>query len=821
MSANSPRLPASETPTAPVAEVDLAVTGMTCAACVARVEKKLNRLEGVQAVVNLATERAHVELFGELPDARLVETVEKAGYGAAVVRRVEAGKAVASGIDAREAEAEAGQSGAKRRADLRRRFLVALALSVPVVALSMVPAWEFPGWQWLAAVFATVVAFWCGWPFHRAAWRAARHGTTTMDTLVSLGVLASMGWSYWALGFGGAGRIGYTMAMSGAHSTRMAHLHVESAAMIVTFLLLGRIFEARSRHDAGDALRSLLELGATAARLVGEDGSERTVEAARLRAGDVFRVRPGEKIAADGVVVAGSSAVDASLLTGESAPVEVGPGSEVTGATLNTSGLLDIRATRVGEATTLAAMGRLLTEAQTGKAPIQRLADRVSAVFVPAVIAIATATFLVRAGLLGQPLETALTSAIAVLVVACPCALGLATPTALLVGSGRAAGQGILMKDAEVLEKARGIDTIVLDKTGTLTTGRMALVGIATPGTAAGAKKGDSDGRKAGAGLFARDRSEDLPSGIGFSPDRALGIAAGLEAGSEHPIGRSIVAAARERGGDCAPLAGVRDIRAHAGSGVSGTLPDGTRALAGTPAWLAGEGAAIDEALAAQAEHFAGDGSSVAMLAVSGPERGGGPEADGISTPEAPLRAVAVFAVRDELRPDAAAAVARLKELGVQPILVTGDNETTARAIAAQAGIDAVRAGVLPGGKVRAVEELRAGGRRVAMAGDGINDAPALAGADLSIAMGSGTDAAKAASDVTIVNSMLASIPRALEISARTLRVVKQNLGWAFGYNLVAIPLAVAGIVLPGMAAAAMASSSVVVVSNSLRLRTA
>lgn len=840
----------SEESCPPIAEVDLAVTGMTCAACVARVEKKLNKLEGVQAVVNLATERAHIELFDPaIADSQLVETVEKAGYGAAVVRRVEAGKATESDVDPREAEAAATEAGQARRADLRRRFAVALALSIPVVLLSMVPALEFAGWQWLVAALATAVAFWAGWPFHRAAFRAARHGSTTMDTLVALGVIASMGWSYWALAFGGAGRIGYTMAMSGAHSTSMAHLYFESAAMIVTFLLLGRMLEARSRHSAGNALRSLLELGAAEATMLRRAGEgsevrrEERIAVEALRVGDVFRVLPGEKVATDGVVLAGTSAIDASLLTGESLPVEVGPGSEVTGATLNTHGALEVRATAVGEGTTLAAMGRLLTEAQTGKAPIQRLADRVSAVFVPAVIAIAALTFVVRLAVLGNPLETALTSAIAVLVVACPCALGLATPTALLVGSGRASELGILIKGAEVLERAHGIDAIVLDKTGTLTAGAMTLseVFAASDTSDPGALR-SLDGRRLGAqdsGELAAQNRGALGDRLANPEAAALALAAGLELGSEHPIARAIVEGARERGIEPAVVA---DVQAHAGSGLSGMLAGGsaqpaTPLLMGSLDWIrsggssdgapesaasgdasggapdnaaegpAGESGpaasvAVPDELEAECARLAGTGATVSVLAAGG-------------------QAIAAFAVRDELRPDAAEAVGELARAGVEPILVTGDNETTARAIAAAAGISQVQTGVTPGGKVRVVEELRAAGRRVAMAGDGINDAPALAGADLSIAMGSGTDAAKAASDITIMNSSVRSIARAFEISAATLRVIRQNLAWAFGYNLVAIPLAVLGIIVPGVAAAAMASSSVIVVTNSLRLRKA
>ena len=781
---------------APAVEVELAISGMTCASCVARVEKKLGKLPGVTAVVNLATEKARVELSPQAEDVEdsiLVGTVVKAGYGATVLRRIRVGadgqREAPAGVDAAEAEAAAARASSARVADLRRRFFVSLALSAPIVAVSMTPAWQFSGWQWVLGALSVPVALWCAWPFHRAAWRAGRHGSTTMDTLVSLGIVASMGWSLWALLVGGAGEFGYTMRMTGIHGLGHAdrpHLYFETAAMIVTFLLLGRWLEARSRRSAGDALRSLLALGAQeATRVRRADGTavEEVVEAGSIEVGDEFLVRPGEKVATDGVVLDGASAVDASLLTGESVPVDVSAGTSVTGATANTYGVLPARATRVGEETTLAQMGRPLTEAQTGKAPVQRIADRISAVFVPAVIAIAAATFAVRLAL-GNPLEMALASAITVLVVACPCALGLATPTALLVGSGRASKLGALIKGPEILESAHAADTIIFDKTGTITTGAMGVADV-------------------------RLLDGDM--------DELVALAAGVERGSEHPVAKAIVGYARER--SIAPTP-VVDAAAAAGHGISGRM-DGRVVHAGSLTWLESLGVRCRDESADAAEMAAPEGADgshgLAATAAAAPSEAGaslvGVSLDG--------RLLGIFAVRDTLRTEAPEAVAELKDLGLRPILVTGDNEATARAIAAQAGVDDVRAGVLPEGKLAVVEGLHAEGRTVAMVGDGVNDAAALAGADLSIAMGSGTDVAKAASDVTIVNSDVRTIGAALRISARTLRIIKENLVWAFGYNVIAIPLAVFGVIVPGLAAAAMASSSVIVVGNSLRLRKA
>ena len=802
-----------------VAEVDLAISGMTCAACVARVEKKLSKIPGVSAVVNLATEQAHIQLAPEasaVTDADLIATVEKAGYGADLLRRVQlsgagdkaaggdgerqsgrageaeqgrgdAGKTAQNQESARRAQAVADAAKARaaaRVADLWRRFWIALVLSMPVVALSMIPALQFPAWQWVAGVLALIVAAYCGWPFHKAAARAARHGTSTMDTLVSLGVIASMGWSLWALLGGGSGGLDYRMAMRAIHSMQPgapAHVYFESAAMIVTFLLLGRWLEARSRRSAGDALHELLELGAAEAYLLRRaDGTvvaatEALIPAAELQPGDVFLVKPGEKIATDGIVLAGASAVNAALLTGEAAPVEVAPGAAVTGATINTYGQLEVRATRVGEQTTLAQMGKLLTAAQTGKAPVQRLADRISSVFVQVVLGIAVLDLAVRLAL-GNPLEMALTSAIAVLVVACPCALGLATPTALLVGSGAASQRGILISGPEVLENAHLASVALLDKTGTLTRGEMVVTEVAPV-----------KGEPAATGEAA------------VSPDELLSVAAAVEAGSEHPIAAAIVAHARERGIQAQPIS---DFRAIAGKGVCGVVAGEAGEMlvrAGTALWLESEGVPAAAEARAAAQRQAAQGASAVFVA-------------------AESKMLGVIGVADTLRPESAAAVTELKALGVTPIMLSGDTQSTASAVAEQLGIEA-KGEVLPEGKVAAVQEYQARGEIVLMVGDGVNDAAALAAADLSIAMGAGTDVAKAAADITIVNSNPLLIPAALRISARTLRIIKENLAWAFGYNLIAIPLALAGIIAPGLAAAAMASSSVIVVTNSLRLR--
>ena len=761
-----------------LAEIDFAVQGMTCASCVARVEKKLNKVPGVSAVVNLATERAHVELDStgkDLTGDDLIEVITKAGYDASLIRRIDVGddgSRVSTGDADPEAVEEAAEAAAQARVeDLRRRFIVSAILSVPVIGLSMIPALQFPGWQWVIGALSLPIAFWSGWPFHRAAFRAARYGSSTMDTLVSLGVLASMGWSLWALLFGGAGAIDYTMHMTGIHGLAdnvHPHLYFESAAMIVTFLLIGRWLEAKSRRSAGDALRALLELGADEAFLLRRaDGTEvnATVPTADLQVGDVFRVRPGETIATDGLVVVGNSAIDASLVTGESVPVDVGPNSEVTGATINEQGSLEVQATRVGEETTLAQMGRLLTEAQTGKAPVQRIVDRISAVFVPAVIVIALATFLIRIAVFSNPLEMALASAITVLVVACPCALGLATPTALLVGSGRLSNLGVLIRGPEVLEGAHHVDTIMLDKTGTLTTGNMSVVDVEVVGDVS---------------------REDL-----------LATAAGVESHSEHPIAKAIVSSAKDAGIEVSDVAGFQNIM---GNGVVGKIGKQSVA-AGKLVWLDAEGHDV-EAIRERAEIIATSGATAVVITID-------------------REAVGVLGVRDTVRAEALETLQALRQRGLTPVLVTGDNAATAATVAGELGITEVHSEVLPEQKLAILKALQNEGKRVAMVGDGVNDAAALAGADLSIAMGSGTDVAKAAADITIVNSDIRTIPASLRVSEATLRIIKQNLVWAFAYNVLAIPLAVFGLIVPGIAAFAMASSSVIVVVNSLRLRSA
>ena len=878
--------PLADTATATRA-VDLAVEGMTCASCVARVEKKLSRLDGVSASVNLATESARVTAPAEVSDDDLVAAVARAGYTA----RLKAGPASAAapaktaaaalaasapasggpeaasdpaasdavrepaphGPGATPGPARAatpmtptapappriGASQAARAAELRLRLVYSLVLSVPVMAISMIPALQLPGWQWTVALMALPVATWGAWPFHQAAARALRHGAFTMDTLVSLGVIAATGWSLWALVWGGAGEIGMrmTMELMPRHQGHAAHMYFESAAWVTTFLLAGRYAEARARYRSGDALRALLELGAkeaTRVRLTSPSGSAAAVDvldddgaplpdAARteervsvdaLEPGDLLAVRPGEKIATDGVVVEGRSAVDASMLTGESVPVEVGVGDVVTGGCVNTSGSLLVRATAVGAGTTLARIGAMVTAAQAGKAPVQRLADRISGVFVPAVLIVSAATFAVWLGL-GYPPQPALTAAVAVLVIACPCALGLATPTALLVGSGRAARLGVVIKGPEVLESTRALDTIVLDKTGTVTQGRMSL-------------EADDDGAITVAG--------------GATRSEALRLAGALEAASEHPVAAAITRAARAAAGtrddgadDDAgtgdPLPRVEDFANHEGRGVTGRV-EGREVAVGRPAWIAERGIAIPGALDDAVTAAQASGATAVVLAAA-PRAGGaggngagedGADRDG--TAGAAPTAVAVLAVRDTVRPSSRAAVAELRALGVRPILLTGDNARAAAHVAAEVGIAAedVRADVLPGDKRDVVAELQERGHVVGMVGDGVNDAAALAQAGtrgLGLAMGSGTDVAIEAADITLVRADLDAVVAAIRISRATLRMIRQNLFWAFAYNVAAIPLAAAGLLNPMIAGAAMAASSVIVVTNSLRLRRA
>lgn len=782
--------------------VDLSVGGMTCASCVARVEKKLNKVAGVNASVNLATESAHVELSAPVDPQQLVAVVEKAGYSATVTK-VEDGAVEAM----RKQEAR----HLAHAADLRRRLIVAATLSVPLMVISMVSAAQFYGWQWVVAALALPVVTWCAWPFHKAAFTNLRHGSTTMDTLVSLGVITATLWSLWALIFGGAGMLGMRMSMEfiPRAQSEHAHMYFESAAWIVTFLLTGRLAEARVRHRSGDSLRKLLQLGAKTAARVNADGSVTEIPIDRLQVGDRFRVRPGEKIATDGVVVEGHSAIDASLLTGESLPVDVSAGDEVTGATVNTSGTLVVRATRVGAGTTLSRIAQVVTAAQAAKAPVQRLADRVSSVFVPTVLALATLTFL---GWLatGHNAQAAITAAVAVLVIACPCALGLATPTALLVGTGRAAQLGVVIRGPEVLESTRRIDTVVLDKTGTVTTGVMHLAQAVFFDDAAGAA---SDAGAAGADAGAASDGAtvvDLGQGASLSPAQlqTLALAQALEIPSEHPVARAIVAGTQLDGVQ-APQ--ISEFTNHAGRGVSATVAhaagQSTYAVVGKATWLSQQGVSLSEQAEARVRALEDTGATVVLVA-SG------------SRDSLTLRAA--LAVRDEPKPTTAKAISEFKAMGLRPILLTGDNERAAKFIAAQVGIDDVIAQVLPEDKRDVVARLQSEGANVAMVGDGVNDAAALAqagAAGLGMAMGTGSDVAIEAADITLVRADLEAVVAAIKVSRATLRIIKQNLFWAFAYNVAAIPLAMAGLLNPMIAGATMAMSSVIVVSNSLRLR--
>ena len=782
--------------------VDLSVGGMTCASCVARVEKKLNKVAGVNASVNLATESAHVGLSAPVDPQQLVAVVEKAGYSATVTK-VENGAVEAM----RKQEAR----HLAHAADLRRRLIVAATLSVPLMVISMVSAAQFYGWQWVVAALALPVVTWCAWPFHKAAFTNLRHGSTTMDTLVSLGVITATLWSLWALIFGGAGMLGMRMSMEfiPRAQSEHAHMYFESAAWIVTFLLTGRLAEARVRHRSGDSLRKLLQLGAKTAARVNADGSVTEIPIDRLQVGDRFRVRPGEKIATDGVVVEGHSAIDASLLTGESLPVDVSAGDEVTGATVNTSGTLVVRATRVGAGTTLSRIAQVVTAAQAAKAPVQRLADRVSSVFVPTVLALAALTFL---GWLatGHNAQAAITAAVAVLVIACPCALGLATPTALLVGTGRAAQLGVVIRGPEVLESTRRIDTVVLDKTGTVTTGVMHLAQAVFFDDAAELSDAGGAGSQAGA---ASDGATvvDLGEGATLSPAQlqTLALAQALEIPSEHPVARAIVAGTQLDGVQ-APQ--ISEFTNHAGRGVSATVVDAagqvTYAVVGKATWLSQQGVSLSEQGGAQVRALEDTGATVVLVA-SGPD------------PKS-LCLRAALAVRDEPKPTTAKAISELKAMGLRPILLTGDNERAAKFIAAQVGIDDVIAQVLPEDKRDVVARLQGEGANVAMVGDGVNDAAALAqagAAGLGMAMGTGSDVAIEAADITLVRADLEAVVAAIKVSRATLRIIKQNLFWAFAYNVAAIPLAMAGLLNPMIAGATMAMSSVIVVSNSLRLR--
>jgi Cu+-exporting ATPase len=734
--------------------VELGIGGMTCASCAARIEKKLNKLAGVTATVNFATETAHVSFPAEVSTGDLISVVERTGYTATLPASRQAGS-----------EAATGTPAADEAALLLPRLLVSAALAFPVVVLAMVPALQFRNSQWAALVLASPVAVWGAWPFHRAALVNARHGGATMDTLVSLGVAAAYLWSLFALFFGTAGQAGMRMSFAwlargaGADST-----YLEIASGVTALVLLGRYLEARAKRRSGAALRALLSLGAIQATVL-RDGVEVRIPAEQLAAGEEFVVRPGEKIAADGIVIAGSSAVDTSMLTGEPVPAEVSTGDIVAGGCVNADGRLVVRATQVGADTQLAQLARLVAEAQAGKAPVQRLADRISAVFVPVVIATAVVTLIAWLAA-GQPAAAAFTAAVAVLIIACPCAMGLATPTALLVGTGRGAQLGIVIKGPEVLESTRAVDTIVLDKTGTITTGRMSLADVAAaPGTGA---------------------------------DRVLRLAGAVEYASEHPVAAAIAAGARERLGDDLPA--VTEFASHRGLGVSGVV-DGHAVVVGRAGWLETEWAQhIPAGLAARAAGAERAGQTAVFAGWDGQVRG-------------------VLVVTDTIRPTSAQAITRLRAMGLRPVLLTGDNERAARTVANAVGIDEVVAGVLPAGKVDAIKHLQDRGRVVAMVGDGVNDAAALAQADLGLAMGTGTDAAIEASDLTVVRGDLLAVPDAILLSRRTLTIIKGNLAWAFGYNIAAIPLAALGFLSPLIAAAAMAFSSVFVVSNSLRLR--
>jgi len=740
-------------------QVDLSLEGMTCSSCANLIERRLNKLDGVSATVNYATAKAAVEYDADrISKDDLVRAVAATGYRARLAQPpgIDDG-GVRDGDDPEDRDLRA----------LRTRLIAATVLSLPLLAISMISALQFEYWQWLALQLATPVVFWAGWPFHRAAWQNLRHATATMDTLISIGTLAAWGWSVVALFFLGAGEPGMQMPMQlildrGAGS---AHIYLEAAGVVTTLILAGRYFEARARRRAGAALTALLELGAKDVAVLDHDGSERRVPVDRLQVGDRFVVRPGEKIATDGLVEEGSSAVDQSLLTGESLPVEKAPGDEVAGATVNAGGRLVVRATKVGTDTALAQIGRLVENAQTGKAPVQRLADRILGVFVPIVIALSAITLGFWLGD-GTGATFAFSAAVAALIIACPCALGLATPTALLVGTGRGAQLGILIKGPEVLESTRRVDTIVLDKTGTVTTGHMSLIDIA------------------------------LADGV--ERDDALRLVGALEDASEHPIAQAIATAARSRLGT---LPAVDGFVNREGLGVAGTV-DGHAVVVGRPALL--ERADPPMALTAELDDarraIQARGQTVIAAGWDG-------------------RARAVFAVADTVKPTSAEAIVRLKALGLRPILLTGDNEVTARAVAAEVGIDNVIADVLPSEKADVVTRLQREGRVVAMVGDGVNDAPALAQADLGLAIGTGTDVAIEASDLTLITGDLRAAADAIRLSRRTLRTIKGNLFWAFAYNVVLIPVAMLGLLNPLFAGAAMALSSAFVVTNSLRLR--
>ncbi|MGX1886322.1 heavy metal translocating P-type ATPase [Streptomyces sp. NPDC055287] len=738
------------------AEVELAIGGMTCASCAARIEKKLNRMDGVSATVNYATEKAKVTFDGSVSVADLIGTVEATGYTA---REPEPPRP-----DAEPGASETGSGEDDGLRPLRQRLVAAVLLSVPVIAMAMVPALQFDYWQWLSLTLAAPVVTYGAWPFHKAAFTNARHGAATMDTLISLGTSAAFLWSLWALFFGTAGMAGMThpFEFTIARSDGSGNIYLEAAAGVTAFILAGRYFEARSKRKAGAALKALLELGAKDVTVL-RGGREERIPTGELRVGDRFVVRPGEKIATDGTVMEGSSAVDASMLTGESVPVEVSVGDTVTGGTLNAGGRLVVEATRVGADTQLARMARLVEDAQNGKAAAQRLADKISAVFVPVVIALALGTLGFWLGN-GAGWTAAFTAAVAVLIIACPCALGLATPTALMVGTGRGAQLGILIKGPEVLESTRKVDTIVLDKTGTVTTGKMTLLAVHTAD--------------------------------GTSESEVLRLAGALEHASEHPIAQAVATGAAAKVGS---LPAPEDFSNLAGLGVQGVV-EGHAVLVGREKLLAEWAIELSTDLKEVKDQAEAAGRTVIAVAWDGEAR-------------------AVLEVADAVKDTSAEAITRLKALGLRPILLTGDNRAVAESVAAEVGIEQVIAEVMPEDKVDVVKRLQSEGRSVAMVGDGVNDAAALAQADLGLAMGTGTDAAIEAGDLTLVRGDLRAAADAIRLSRKTLGTIKSNLFWAFGYNVAALPLAAAGLLNPMIAGAAMAFSSVFVVGNSLRLR--
>ncbi|WP_061942627.1 heavy metal translocating P-type ATPase [Brevibacterium ravenspurgense] len=745
---------------APIASgpgIELEIGGMTCASCANRIEKKLNKLDGVQATVNYATEKAKVTAPEGYDPALLIKEVEGAGYTAALPKPKNAAPSANGPGDAEEGVDP-------ELVSLRQRLIGSIVLTVPVIAMAMVPAFQFTYWQWASLALAAPVIVWAAWPFHKAAWANLKHGTATMDTLISMGTSAALLWSLYALFFGTAGTPGMThpFEFTIAPSDGAGNIYLEAAAGVTMFILAGRYFEKRSKREAGAALRALLELGAKEVSVL-RDGVEVKISTDELQVGDEFVVRPGEKIATDGVVVSGTSAVDASMLTGESVPVEVAEGDSVTGATVNAGGRLVVRATRVGSDTQLAQMAKLVEDAQTGKAEVQRLADRISGIFVPIVIVIAVAALGAWLGA-GFPVSAAFTAAVAVLVIACPCALGLATPTALLVGTGRGAQMGILIKGPEVLESTRRVDTVVLDKTGTVTSGKMTLVDVITePGV---------------------DRAE------------LLRYAGALEDASEHPIAQAIAKGATQEVG---PLPTPEDFANVEGKGVQGII-EGIPVVVGRESLLADWSQQLSREVASAKARAEGEGKTVVAAGWDGRARG-------------------ILVVADTVKPTSAEAIAQLKQIGLTPVLLTGDNEAVARQIAIKVGIEEVIAEVLPKDKVDVVSRLQSEGKIVAMVGDGVNDAPALAQADLGLAMGTGTDVAIEASDITLVRGDLRSAVDAIRLSRKTLGTIKTNLFWAFAYNVAAIPIAALGMLNPMLAGAAMAFSSVFVVGNSLRLR--